>query len=274
MVVFLAASTVLACGAPDDTATTVDPYDSATAEHVGGASCTRCHRVQARYWSASRHRRAGMEPLAGDEVTCEGCHGPGSAHLAWAEAVARREPVPALERLGLAVRLEDPGRGTWIVSPETGKGLRLAPRVSTAEVETCVRCHTEGSFRDSGKYREGVTCSDCHEPHGLDLLFPGDKVCARCHAVDRFEAEAHHFHEPGQEGSGCVDCHMPVRDRTAADPRRDHGLRPPRPDLSLTTGASNACNDCHDDKSVEWAVAAVERWYRSGRPSDGGRAPS
>jgi len=47
--------------------------------------------------------------------------------------------------------------------------------------------------------------------------------------------------------------------------RHDHSFRVPRPDRSVTLGTPNACNDCHKDKSPQWAAAAVERWYGSTR---------
>ncbi len=49
------------------------------------------------------------------------------------------------------------------------------------------------------------------------------------------------------------------------DPRHDHSLRIPRPDLSATLGTPNACNDCHTDKSANWAAAAIERWHGQNR---------
>ena len=45
------------------------------------------------------------------------------------------------------------------------------------------------------------------------------------------------------------------------DRRHDHSFRVPRPDLSVKLGTPNACNDCHADKSAEWAAAAIERWH-------------
>ena len=45
------------------------------------------------------------------------------------------------------------------------------------------------------------------------------------------------------------------------DPRRDHSFRIPRPDLSVKMGTPNACNQCHDRKSAQWAADAVEKWY-------------
>lgn len=45
------------------------------------------------------------------------------------------------------------------------------------------------------------------------------------------------------------------------DPRRDHSLRIPRPDLTVTLGTPNACSGCHQDRDAKWAAARVEQWY-------------
>jgi tetratricopeptide (TPR) repeat protein len=50
------------------------------------------------------------------------------------------------------------------------------------------------------------------------------------------------------------------------DPRRDHALRPPRPDLSVKIGTPNACTTCHPNRTAEWAAAAVVKWYGPARP--------
>ena len=52
------------------------------------------------------------------------------------------------------------------------------------------------------------------------------------------------------------------------DPRHDHSFRAPRPDLTVALGrenAPNACNDCHRDRSAQWAARAVRRWYPGGQ---------
>ena len=54
---------------------------------------------------------------------------------------------------------------------------------------------------------------------------------------------------------------MPTRTYMVVDRRHDHSFRVPRPDLSAKLGTPNACNDCHTDKSAEWAAAAVEGWH-------------
>src|SRR4051794_7236214 len=45
------------------------------------------------------------------------------------------------------------------------------------------------------------------------------------------------------------------------DKRHDHSFRIPRPDLSVTLGTPNACNDCHRDQPATWAAAAIETWH-------------
>jgi tetratricopeptide (TPR) repeat protein len=58
---------------------------------------------------------------------------------------------------------------------------------------------------------------------------------------------------------------MPRRVYMGVDGRRDHALRVPRPDLSVTLGTPNACTDCHAPKTARWAADAVAKWYGAGR---------
>lgn len=109
-------------------------------------------------------------------------------------------------------------------------------------------------------YEKGVTCSDCHNPHSLELKAEGDNVCLQCHTPD-YATEQHHFHEPGTPGSQCVDCHMPAKTFMQVDARRDHSFRIPRPDLSDSLGTPNACNQCHTDKDAAWATETLKQWY-------------
>jgi len=41
------------------------------------------------------------------------------------------------------------------------------------------------------------------------------------------------------------------------DPRLDHSIRIPRPDLTVSTGVPNACNGCHTDRPAAWAAAQI-----------------
>src|SRR5262249_8404526 len=121
--------------------------------------------------------------------------------------------------------------------------------------------YTWGSFLESRMHAAGVTCSDCHEPHGGKPRAPGNQVCAQCHAPAKYDAATHHFHRPGSPGAACAGCHMPATRYMLIDPRHDHSLRMPRPDQSVALGVPNACTRCHADRKPAWAAAAVRTWY-------------
>ncbi len=138
-----------------------------------------------------------------------------------------------------------------------------------------------GSFLQSRMYHAGVTCSDCHEPHTQKLRAPGNAMCGTCHVASKYDTQAHHHHPTeaiaaqdrgmpdagtnnvGKNGAGnqCVECHMPATTYMLIDPRRDHSMRVPRPDLTVTAGTPNACNSCHSAKDAHWAANAIEQWY-------------
>jgi len=59
---------------------------------------------------------------------------------------------------------------------------------------------------------------------------------------------------------------MPTTTYMVVDPRHDHSLRIPRPDLTATLGTPNACNACHAKKTPQWAADAIRGWT--------GRAPA
>lgn len=118
-----------------------------------------------------------------------------------------------------------------------------------------------GSFIQSKMFAEGVTCKDCHDPHSLQVRGTGNSICAGCHLPERFDTPDHHFHDAGSAGASCVECHMPAQRYMVVDLRRDHSLRVPRPDLSLTLGTPNACSGCHADQPIQWAADAVAEWY-------------
>ncbi len=118
-----------------------------------------------------------------------------------------------------------------------------------------------GSFLQSKMYANGVTCSDCHNPHSGKLRAEGNTLCATCHLPSKYDTTAHHHHKPASAGAACVACHMPTTTYMVVDPRRDHSLRVPRPDLSIKFGTPNACNSCHTNRDAHWAAAQVNKWY-------------
>lgn len=117
--------------------------------------------------------------------------------------------------------------------------------------------------------RAGVTCLDCHNPHSGELILPAENnaLCMSCHsATPRMDAPviepvAHSFHPAESTGNSCVECHMTHTVYMERDPRRDHGFTIPDPQLTKELGIPNACNKCHDDQTVDWAIEWVEKWY-------------
>jgi len=123
-----------------------------------------------------------------------------------------------------------------------------------------------GSFIQSKMYHAGVTCSDCHDPHTAKLRTENlNAVCGRCHSAANFDSQQHHHHQAESAGALCVNCHMPTKTYMVVDARRDHSFRVPRPDFSIAYGTPNACNQCHKDKSNEWAADTVVKWYGPNR---------
>jgi Tfp pilus assembly protein PilF len=118
-----------------------------------------------------------------------------------------------------------------------------------------------GSFLQSKMYMAGVVCKDCHEPHSGKVFVQGNALCYRCHMATEYGTRKHHFHDPAKAGASCFECHMHERTYMVVDPRRDHSIRIPRPDLSDKLGTPNACNQCHTDKTIQWATRYLEEWY-------------
>ncbi len=117
------------------------------------------------------------------------------------------------------------------------------------------------SFLQSRMFHKGVVCKDCHEPHSGKVFVHSNALCYRCHLAEKYGSRAHHFHDPEQAGSSCLECHMPERTYMVIDPRRDHSLRIPRPDLSDKLKSPNACIKCHADRSNQWAADWCRTWY-------------
>jgi Flp pilus assembly protein TadD len=276
-----------------------DPLHWTGYEQTWNYQCAECHStgVRKNYDAASgRYGTAWAEV----NVACEACHGPGSRHVEWARRRGSWWTPDRDPQRGLVVTLRDRGQwrldpatgnarrsapraadveieacavchARRSVIAEGAPGRRrlmdthlpalLEPGLYHADGQQHGEVYTYGSFLQSRMYREGVTCSDCHEPHSLKLRAPGNGVCAQCHAPARYDTASHHFHRPGSTGAACVGCHMPAATYMLVDPRRDHSLRVPRPDLSVELGTPNACTACHTDREPAWARDTARMWY-------------
>lgn len=276
---------------PDQRILPGDPLHWTGRYQTWNGMCAECHstNLQKRYDADADTYATTWDEV---DVSCETCHGPGKAHVEWAEE-AKRKGVPAS------------GPHRLVVDSNTGD--------SRHQIDVCAPCHSRrhrvsgedragrpflddfmpvtlreglyhangqvqeevyvyGSFLQSRMYHRGVRCRDCHDPHSLQLLAKGNALCVRCHnqlADPRFptmvrksyDTPEHHFHPAGKPGTECVDCHMPATTYMVVDPRRDHSLRVPRPDLSVELGTPNACSGCHADQPAQWSADRVVEWY-------------
>jgi hypothetical protein len=282
----------------------VDEFHWTGREQNWNYMCADCHSTGVRkgYVAASDSFQTTHSEIS---VGCEACHGPGSPHAEWARSPAlfRRLPwrdprIPARldERRGIRWSIDSTsGNASRSVARATDREIEVcaqchARRVHFADGYTAGapllnfylplvmasdlyyadgqqrdEVYTYGSFLQSRMYSAGVTCADCHEPHGQKLRHPGNQVCGQCHRAAKYDGPSHHFHPEGSAGSRCVACHMPTATYMRVDPRHDHSLRIPRPDLTAAIGAPNACNGCHRDRDAAWAAAQIRARFPAQR---------
>ncbi|HJQ22711.1 MAG TPA: cytochrome c3 family protein [Blastocatellia bacterium] len=150
-----------------------------------------------------------------------------------------------------------------------------SPRLTAYEYQGILRskCFT------GGEPASRITCLSCHTMHGGDpkgMITEENrtnKPCLACH--QQFappEALARHTgHQSGSVGSQCYTCHMPRVVYGVMTFHPTHDITVPRPELTAAQGVPNACNLCHLDRSVNWAMREAKRlWpdrYRMIEPS-------
>lgn len=259
------------------------------------ARCAECHATgfEKNYSPRSRQYHSTQIEIG---VGCEACHGPGDAHVAWANgnAPAQSSPFPGLSEKGLLVEFAKEHVETEIQqcagchsrrepfqdgNPLPGTPYHDAYRLALlrdglyhADGQILDEVYVYGSFLQSKMYERGVTCSNCHDPHSAALRAEGNAICTQCHSpasnsefpsltAKLYDDPSHHFHESGSDGAQCVSCHMIERIYMGIDGRRDHSFRVPRPDLSASIGTPNACNDCHTGQSADWAAEELEKRF-------------
>jgi predicted CXXCH cytochrome family protein len=257
--------------------------------------CADCHStgVRKNYDAAAETFHSEWAEVS---VGCEACHGPGAKHVAWANARGKDKndalSVQFDERRGITWKTDAATGMPARSSPrDTSKEIQVCAQCHSLRSQlgegytagnpfldhyrptllTTPHYHVDGqqrgevydwgSFLQSKMNVRGVTCSDCHEPHSGKLRAAGNAVCTQCHAAAKYDAASHHHHQAGSAGAQCAACHMPTATYMVIDPRHDHSLRIPRPDLSIALGTPNACNGCHGERDAAWAAAQVKTWY-------------
>lgn len=227
-------------------------------------------------------------------VGCQSCHGPAQSHVDWAQKAEPGITSGSAGDLGLTVDFASLGpqglieQCAYCHSRRQGLGVAqqpgypaldavlpatLRPDLYHADGQIQGEVYVYGSFTQSKMYAAGVTCTDCHDPHSTQVKLEGNGVCLQCHNTQppnerfpsllakNYDSQDHHHHAESSAGSQCVSCHMPETTYMVVDPRRDHSLRIPRPDLAEKTGSPDACTGCHQDKTAGWAAQAIEGWF-------------
>ncbi len=252
---------------PPDVKTKLEPGDPlhwTGSTQCWNTSCADCHSTDL-HKNFDHHSNRFATTFSEIDVSCEACHGPASLHVHMAKK-------------GISLPHGDHGFGLALLKTESNlaqiescapchsrrgetsdtwhAGQRYDDHFICSLLSTGIY-HSDGQIRDedyvygsflqSKMFHNGIRCSDCHDPHSTEVKFADNRLCTSCHQhpAGKYDSPSHHHHASGSAGASCVECHMPATTYMSIDPRRDHSLRIPRPDLSLGAGTPNACTGCH-----------------------------
>lgn len=238
------------------------PANAVANGNVGGKACASCHEELSRKFAANPHGQVAAQHGAAG-VDCEGCHGPGKAHVeAGGDRARIFNPATATARdvdekclgchQGKHRNFERSAHGEGNVScigchdihNSTADALLKAPQATL-----CFQCHAEVepefSMPVHHQVIEGVVqCSDCHDLHGavgkkgVRSAAAQDASCLKCHAG---KAGPWVYEHAVVKIEGCSACHTP------------HGG--PNPRLLNRASVNNICMQCHS-ASVNFSASA------------------
>ena len=244
---------LMAAPAPAPKPAAAQAKDAAPGDYVGAEVCATCHEEAAKGFVNNPHTKiAEMHGKSG--VTCEGCHGPGKAHVdGGGDKTKIFNPTEASTKdvdatclgchAGAHPNFERSPHAKADVSCigchsiHASKGNEHLLKASQPQL--CFQCHadTKPAFDMPfhHKVNEGlVTCSDCHDPHGTfgnnNIKSTADQnaVCTKCHAETRGPFVYEHA---AVKAEGCLGCHTP------------HGSQNAR--LLNMPNVNTLCNQCH-----------------------------
>ncbi|MGD8328507.1 MAG: multiheme c-type cytochrome, partial [Acidobacteriota bacterium] len=210
-----------------------DPLHWTGVAYTWNTMCADCHSTDLRKnYDADSDSYA--TTYAEIDVSCEACHGPGSAHSEWARARPQdtatagqpdppaRDAAMSAAEMGLQVDFPRIVDHSWEINPDTGLARREPPGAPAYDVELCGRCHARRADI-AEDYRFGAPVSDFYRVSLLDegLYHADGQIRDEVFVYGSFLQSRMY-----QSGVGCSDCHDP------------HGLE--------TYNAGNAlCNRCH-----------------------------
>jgi DmsE family decaheme c-type cytochrome len=226
---------------------------AASGDYVGQETCATCHDASAKEFSSNPHAKlAEMHGKTG--VTCEGCHGPGKAHVEAAgdvtkifnpaKATAKEVDAKCLScHQGQHANFERTAHGENNVSCISCHSVHHSEDkdqlLKVSETKLCFQCHTDTKAQFNmpfhHKVEEGLLkCSDCHDPHGtsnrknLRSSSQMDMVCTKCHSET---AGPFVYEHDVVRAEGCTACHFA------------HGG--PNPRLLNRANVNTICLQCH-----------------------------
>ncbi|MEP7363372.1 MAG: DmsE family decaheme c-type cytochrome [Acidobacteriota bacterium] len=249
--------------------------DESKPTYVNSETCQACHEDIFNAFTKNPHFRLETDKKRHwEQRACESCHGPGSKHAESMVAADIRQPAKLApsqtDKLCLSCHRNQPthvGRidsgharsaiaCTSCHSMHKPKELALNGR-NAAINQQCTACHLNAlaSFQKPHAHpistqpsagNNGMSCLDCHNPHGtaaranLKFASANEPGCFRCHSDKRgpFAFE----HAPVRT-EGCATCHEP------------HGSTNPRmltrPEVRLQ------CLECHSNISTQSVVGGA-----------------
>jgi tetratricopeptide (TPR) repeat protein len=257
---------------PDEKVTHGDVLHWTSFSQNWNAQCATCHSTNLRkgYDRASNTYTTTWSEM---DVSCEACHGPGSAHVTWA---ARRQgsttPVAVgAADMGLTVMLRERRNVEWAMQMSTGIAQRRpAPGSARPELEICAPCHSRRAERMDAhlpgqpflnSYRPSLLSEGLYRADGQmqdEVYNYGSFLQSKMHAAGVTCSDCHDPHSLAQKATGnavCSQCHLP----STFDVTTHHGHEAGSP------GAS--CVACHMPTETYMGVdARHDHSFRIPRP--------
>ena len=189
--------------------------------YAGSETCGACHNDLWTGFNRNPHFQSialGKQPP--ERTGCEGCHGPGAAHV---KALGDRTKI-----------------------------IRFPELEPNQVLDNCLTCHAKDfgkmNIRRSSHSTAEISCTSCHSIHhskGVKNLLADDQreVCYDCHRDIQARFELPFKHRVNEGAMNCSDCHNPH----GAPVATWAGAQSPRM-VSHAFGNDIACVKCHTDK--------------------------
>ena len=188
---------------------------------IGSDACKTCHAdVWSKFYKNPHFKSLASGKEKPENTGCEGCHGPGGAHVA-----------------------AGGGKPTIVAFSQ------LQPKQI---LDKCLRCHAEtlsrANIRRSTHSQNDVVCTNCHSIHKSPvpkflLASTQSELCYGCHADVRSQFSMPFKHRVNEGVIVCADCHNP---HGAFPPTWGNAERPRMVEQALAN--EQPCMKCHPEK--------------------------